>query len=120
MIGNNYQMGNLSLADVQAVLEVDRLKSFRRAADACKISQPSLSAQVKKVEEALGARLFERERRQFSVTEAGIRAIPYLRSIADAYRELGESVSKSEDAPLCGSLSLGMIPTLGPYYAPHL
>src|SRR5512137_1636217 len=108
-----------TLRQLQYAAAVAELRSFRRAAEHCHVSQPSLSAQVIQVEAQLGARLFERASRRVLVTAAGESLLPRLRrllleadDLVDAARQLGD--------PLSGTLRLGVIPTVSPYLLPLL
>ncbi len=104
---------------LQYAVAVADARSFRRAAALCGVSQPSLSAQLAQLEEALGVRLFERDRRRVLVTQAGEELIARARrllvetdDLADAARRLGD--------PLAATLRLGVIPTISPYLLPDL
>lgn len=92
---------------------------FGRAADACHISQPTLSTQIKKLEDQLGVTLFERTNKSVHVTAAGEEIVARARQMladAEAILEAG----RREAGPLAGVFSLGLIPTLGPYMLPWL
>lgn len=108
----------LSLADLRAVAAVADARHFGRAAQSLHIAQPTLSAQVRKVEEVLGARLFERGARRFLITAEGNRLLPLVRDTLAAAGHLGAAAQ----SPGAGAspLRLGVIPTLGPYYMPYL
>jgi LysR family hydrogen peroxide-inducible transcriptional activator len=108
-----------TLRQLQYAAAVADLRSFRRAAERCHVSQPSLSAQVIQLEEQLGTRLFERGSRRVLVTAAGEAILGRLRrllleadDLVDAARQLGD--------PLSGTLRLGVIPTVSPYLLPLL
>jgi LysR family transcriptional regulator, hydrogen peroxide-inducible genes activator len=102
---------------LQYAVAVAEAGSFRRAAVACGVSQPSLSAQIGQLEEALEVRLFERDRRQIRLTAAGAALVTRARRVltetddlVDAARHLGD--------PLAGTLRIGVIPTVSPYLLP--
>ena len=108
-----------TLRQLQYAVAVADALSFRRAAEACGVSQPSLSAQLAALEEALGARLFERDRRRVLLTAAGEALVARARRVladaddlADAGRRLGD--------PLAGTLRVGVIPTISSYLLPDL
>lgn len=108
-----------TLRQLQYVVAVAERRSFRQAAEACRVAQPSLSAQVAQVEDLLSVRLFERDRRKVVVTAAGAAFVARARAILleadglqDAARTLGD--------PLAGPLRLGVIPTVGPYLLPEV
>jgi len=108
----------LSLADLYAVAAVADARHFGRAAQALHIAQPTLSAQIRKVEEALGTRLFERGARRFLITPDGARLLPLVRDTLSAAGALGAAAQST--SPAAAPLRLGVIPTLGPYYMPYL
>lgn len=111
---------DLAFRDLAAVAAVAEHGHFGRAAEALRIAQPTLSAQVGKVERTLGTELFERTGRSFLITPDGERLLPIVRQIlADAERlESAAAVSSAGAGPT--PLKLGVIPTLGPYLMPHL
>ncbi len=109
----------VSLRQLQYVVAVADLGGFRRAAEACHVSQPSLSAQVGQAEEALGVRLFERNRRRVRVSAAGVPLVAQARAVlvaAGDLRELGRQLAD----PFTGTLRIGLIPTISPYLLPEI
>ncbi|WP_448956094.1 LysR substrate-binding domain-containing protein [Labrys neptuniae] len=112
-------MKNLTLRQLRYVEALVRHSHFGRAAEACSISQPALSMQIKELEETLGLALFERSARQVRLTgfgsEFALRAREILRSI-DA---LGELAQAWQDR-LVGPLRIGVIPTVAPYLLPTI
>ncbi len=90
---------------------------FGRAAEACAISQPALSMQIKEMEEALGGVLLERGARQVGLTNFGEEAAQRVRNILRSVDELGDFARASRDR-LVGRLRIGMIPTIAPYLLP--
>lgn len=92
---------------------------FGRAAEACAISQPALSIQMKELEEILGAPLIERGPRQISLTPLGAEFALRVRDILQAVDELGDLV-RASFGPLTGRLRLGVIPTVAPYLLPRI
>jgi LysR family hydrogen peroxide-inducible transcriptional activator len=91
---------------------------FGHAAEACHISQPTLSTQLKKLEDELGVVLFERTNKALHITPVGRKIVDQARRVlaeADAIVELSRGTE-----PLVGRLTLGVIPTLGPYLLPWL
>ena len=100
------------------VCAVAETGSFSRAAERCQITQPSLSQQVLKLEEDLGARLFDRLGRSIRVTEAGRAFLPYARSILGQMESARLSVA-DKNADVRGSVAVGAIPTIGPYLMPR-
>lgn len=111
-------LAGLSLRDLEYAAAVDRLRHFGRAATACNVSQAGLSEQVRKLEDLLGVRLFERGNRRVEPTEQGavlLRQIERVLTEAHGVLDLARSAGA-----LDGRLRLGAIATLGPYYLPHL
>ena len=92
--------------------------SFSRAAERCQIAQPSLSQQVLKLEEDLGAKLFDRLGRSIRVTEAGRAFLPYARSILEQVESARLSVT-NKNTDIRGSVAVGAIPTIAPYLMPR-
>jgi LysR family transcriptional regulator, hydrogen peroxide-inducible genes activator len=91
--------------------------NFSRAAERCQIAQPSLSQQVLKLEEDLGAKLFDRLGRSVRLTEAGRVFITHARSILEQM-EVARLKVADKNADLCGSIAVGVIPTVAPYLIP--
>lgn len=108
----------LSLRQLQYLVAVAEARSFRRAAEACRVSQPSLSAQVAEAERALGVRLFERDRRRVLVTPAGEVLLERARRVLLGADDLLEAARRHAD-PLSGTVRIGVIPTVGPYLLPR-
>lgn len=100
------------------VCAVAETGSFSRAAERCQIAQPSLSQQVLKLEEDLGAKLFDRLGRSVRLTEAGRAFLPYARSILEQM-EVARSSVADKKADLRGSVAIGVIPTIAPYLMPR-
>ena len=93
--------------------------NFRRAAESCFVSQPSLSAQIAQLEALLGIKLFERDRRGASLTEAGRALLPGAKETLASCDRIGQ-LARSLGAPLTGPLRLGIIPTIGAYLLPKV
>ena len=108
----------VTLRQLQYLVAVAEARSFRRAAEACRVSQPSLSAQVAEAERALGVRLFERDRRRVLVTAAGEALLSRARRVLIEADDLLEAARSGAD-PLAGTLRIGVIPTVGPYLLPR-
>ena len=109
----------MNLRDLQYLVAVAEYKHFGKAAEACHVSQPTLSQQLKKLEEYLGAQLIERDSRRVQLTALGSEVATRARRIvsdADALVQLARSASD----PLVGELRLGAFPTLAPYYLPSV
>src|ERR1700754_4757852 len=92
---------------------------FGRAAEACSISQPALSMQIREMEDALGGALLERSARQVALTQFGEELVHRVRDILRSVDELGDFARASQDR-LAGRLRVGMIPTIAPYLLPKV
>lgn len=112
-------MRNLTLKQLRYFEALAQHHHFGRAANACAVSQPALSVQIRELEDTLGAKLFERGARKARLTSFGdefaLRVRPILRSVD----ELGELALASRDR-LVGRLRIGIIPTIAPYLLPAI
>lgn len=108
-----------TLRQLQYVVAVADTLSFRRAAESCRVSQPSLSAQLAQVEDALGVRLFERDRRHVLVTPAGVQVVERARGLLIGADDLVQTAQRAGN-PLTGTLRVGIIPTVSPYLLPSV
>ena len=108
----------ITLRRLQYAVAVADTLSFRRAAERCGVSQPSLSSQLAELEAGLGVRLFERDRRRVLITSAGEALVERARRILVEVDELYRAAAERTD-PLKGSLRLGIIPTIAPYLLSH-
>lgn len=109
----------MNLRDLRYLVALADERHFGKAAERCYVSQPTLSAQIRKLEEYLGVPLVERQPKRVSLTDAGdkiVRRARVLLQEADAIVEL----AKAERDPLAGPLKLALIPTVGPYLLPHI
>lgn len=111
-------LAGLSLRDLEYVLAVAEFGHFGRAADHCGVSQPALSAQIRRLEETLGVVIFERNHRRVLVTKSGDRIIAHARQVIAEARALLEA-AQSIDGALHGDFRLGAISTVGPYLLPY-
>lgn len=112
-------MINLTLKQFRYFEALARHRHFGRAADACAITQPALSMQIKDLEQELGNMLFERGARQVRLTSFGEEFALRLRPILQAVDELGDLARASQDG-LVGRLRIGVIPTIAPYLLPMI
>lgn len=109
----------LTLRDLEYVVAVADHGHFGKAAHASHISQPALSAQIKKVENLLGAVLFERTQRRVMITDQGRQIADQARIVLEEAGKLGV-IARTDQSHLAGPLRLGAMVTLGPYYWPHV
>jgi LysR family hydrogen peroxide-inducible transcriptional activator len=112
-------MINITLRQLRYFDALARHGHFGRAAEACSISQPALSMQIREMEEALGGALLERSARQVALTQFGEELIRRVRDILRSVDELGDFARASQDR-LAGRLRVGMIPTIAPYLLPKV
>nr|MEC9420272.1 LysR substrate-binding domain-containing protein [Pseudomonadota bacterium] len=112
-------MINITLKQLRYFEALARHGHFGKAAEACAISQPALSMQIKEMEEVLGASLFERGARQIRLTHFGEVAAERARDILRATEELGDLARASRER-LVGRLRIGVIPTVAPYLLPSV
>jgi LysR family hydrogen peroxide-inducible transcriptional activator len=112
-------MKNLTLKQLRYFEALARHGRFRHAADACAISQPALSMQIKELEEDLGNELFERSAREVKLTAFGQMFASRARDILRAVDELGDLARASQDSFLA-RLRIGIIPTVAPYLLPAI
>jgi LysR family transcriptional regulator, hydrogen peroxide-inducible genes activator len=108
-----------TLRQLQYVVAIAETKSFRRAAERCRVAQPSLSAQLAELERSLGVRLFERSRRGVIVTAAGTELVARARRVLLEVDDLVQAARRFVD-PFHGSLRVGVIPTIAPYLLPNV
>ncbi len=109
----------MTLRQLQYAVAVADARSFRRAAELCHVSQPSLSAQVAELESSLGVRLFERDRSGVLLTQAGHVLVERMRRLLVEGRDIGAIARRFVD-PLAGVLRFGAIPTIAPYLLPEI
>jgi LysR family hydrogen peroxide-inducible transcriptional activator len=108
----------MNLRDLRYLIALADLRHFGRAAEACHVSQPTLSTQLRKLEDELGVQLIERAPRQVMLTPAGREIADRARRIVGEVEQMKEAARRTQD-PEAGSVRLGMFPTLGPYLLPH-
>ena len=101
----------MNVKDLQYALALERRRSFSRAAEDCGVAQPTLSAQIRKLEGELGIELFERDGRTIRVTPAGELILDQARVVLEAVGRIEELAQVRAD-PMVGPIRLGVIPTL--------
>lgn len=110
---------DLSIRQLQYVIAVADTLGFHKAALQCRVSQPTLSSQVQKLEEVLGVKIFERDKRRVLVTAAGEPVVDHARKILVEVDDLLRAASRAAD-PFKGTLRIGVIPTVAPYLLPWI
>ncbi|MBY4598355.1 LysR family transcriptional regulator [bacterium BD-1] len=109
----------MNLRDLRYLVALADLRHFGRAAEACHVSQPTLSTQIRKLEEELGVSLVERAPRHVMLTPAGQDIALRARRVLAEVEQMRETARRTAD-PEAGSVRLGLFPTLGPYLLPHV
>jgi LysR family hydrogen peroxide-inducible transcriptional activator len=109
----------MNVRDFTYIVAVERHQSMTRAAEACEVTQPTMSAQIGKIERELGVTLFERDGRGLKPTDAGRAVLEHARRVLGAVDDLIAAAHEHVD-PLGGTLRLGLIPTLAPQLLPYL
>jgi len=109
----------MNLRDLRYLVALADTRHFGHAATRSHVSQPTLSAQIKKLEDYLGAPLVERQPRNVTLTEVGERVVARARQVLQDCDDIVELTRAARD-PLAGTLRLAMIPTLGPYLLPSV
>ncbi len=109
----------MTLTELKYIVAVARERHFGRAAEACFVSQPTLSVAIKKLEDELGVTLFERGNTEVSMTAIGERIIEQAREVLTQTAAIKETAKQGKD-PLDGPLRLGVIYTIAPYLLPTL
>ncbi|HTT44358.1 MAG TPA: LysR substrate-binding domain-containing protein [Steroidobacteraceae bacterium] len=110
---------DLKLKDLRYLVAVADERHFGRAAARCFVSQPTLSAQLKKLEEYLGVQLIERAPNNVSLTAAGEAIVARARRMLEAADEV-VALARSQRDPLAGPLRVALLPTIGPYLLPRI
>ncbi len=109
----------MTLTELRYVVAVARERHFGRAAEACFVSQPTLSVAIKKLEDELDCKLFERGGNEVSVTPIGEEIVRQAQQVIEQAQGIKEIAKRGKD-PLSGPLRLGVIYTIGPYLLPDL
>jgi len=107
----------MNLRDLRYFVALADTRHFGKAAERSFVSQPTLSAQIKKLENYLGVQLIERQPRKVTLTETGQKILPLARRILQESDEI-VSLARHEHDPLSGKLKIALIPTIGPYLLP--
>lgn len=107
----------MNLRDLEYLIAVDEERHFHRAAARCFVSQPTLSGQLKKLEQELGVLLIERTNRQVSMTAAGKAVVEHARKVLAETAAI-KDVARNFQDPMMGDVRVGIIPTIAPYLLP--
>ncbi|HMQ73067.1 MAG TPA: hydrogen peroxide-inducible genes activator [Rubrivivax sp.] len=109
----------MTLTELRYIVAVARERHFGRAAEACFVSQPTLSVAIKKLEEELDCKIFERGGNEVSVTPVGEEIVRQAQQVIEQAQGIKEIAKRGKD-PLAGPLRVGVIYTIGPYLLPDL
>ncbi|MFA7664874.1 MAG: LysR substrate-binding domain-containing protein [Burkholderiaceae bacterium] len=109
----------MTLTELKYIVALARERHFGRAAEACFVSQPTLSVAIKKLEEELEVQLFERGGAEVTVTPIGGQIVEQAQHVLEQSNAIREIAAQGRD-PLAGPLRVGVIYTIGPYLLPHL
>ncbi|MDZ4122677.1 MAG: LysR substrate-binding domain-containing protein, partial [Hydrogenophaga sp.] len=109
----------MTLTELKYIVAVAREKHFGKAAEACFVSQPTLSVAIKKLEEELEVKIFERNASEIAVTPLGEEIVRQAQTVLEQAASIKEIAKRGKD-PLTGPLRLGVIYTIGPYLLPDL
>ncbi len=112
-------MIDIKLKDLRYLVAVADSRHFGRAAVRCFVSQPTLSAQLKKLEQYLGVQLIERQPNNVTLTDAGEQIVARARRILEASEEV-VTLARAHRDPLAGGLRLALLPTIWPYLLPRV
>lgn len=111
---------NFSLTQFEYVLAIAKYGHFARAAEACHVTQPTLSMQVQKLEEDLGVVLFDRSKKPILLTDVGRKVLAQIQTVVFEARKIPLLISDEKNVGLHGDLHVAVIPTLAPYLMPRL
>ena len=109
----------MTLTELRYIVAVARERHFGRAAEACFVSQPTLSVAIKKLEDELDVKIFERGSNEISTTPLGEEIVRQAQAVIEQAAAIKEIAKRGQD-PLAGALRLGIIYTIGPYLLPDL
>jgi LysR family hydrogen peroxide-inducible transcriptional activator len=109
----------MNLRELEYLIELAKSRHFGKAAEACFVSQPTLSMQIKKLEEELGVVLFERNNKNVRLTATGEEIVKHAHIILQQC-ELIQNTALQAQNPMAGKFALGMIPTITPYLLPKV
>ncbi|XBS68470.1 DNA-binding transcriptional regulator OxyR [Acerihabitans sp. KWT182] len=109
----------MNIRDLEYLVALAEFNHFQRAAEACHVSQPTLSGQVRKLEDELGLKLLERTTRKVSFTKNGLMLVDQTRAVLRELKILKNMAAMKQNA-MPTSLHIGIIPTIAPYLFPHL
>lgn len=107
----------MTISQLEYVVAVDTYKNFVQAAEKCFVTQPTLSMQIQKLEDTLGVKLFDRSKQPIVCTEVGAAIVQQARIVLAESKKITQ-LAKEQSGKVVGTLHLGVIPTLAPYFLP--
>jgi len=110
----------MNIRNLEYLVALAKHRHFQRAAEACNVSQPTLSTQLRKLENELGLQLLERTTRRIRFTQTGLRLVEQTQVVLREIEALKNMASNSHYQNLMQTLDIGIIPTLAPYFFSHL
>ncbi len=112
---------NFTLTQLEYVLAVYRLGHFAKAAEACQVTQPTLSMQIQKLEESFGVTIFDRSKKPILLTDVGKKLVEQMQAVLSESKKIDAILdgAKSSDG-VKGEITVGVIPTIAPYILPRL
>lgn len=111
---------NFSFTQLEYVLAVHRLGHFAKAAEACHVTQPTLSMQIQKLEDSLGGVIFDRSKKPILLTALGKQIIESMQTLVDEAKNMEDLIHSQSTGKIEGELTVGIIPTIAPYLLPKL
>lgn len=111
---------NFSLTQLEYVMAVHKYGHFAKAAQACFVTQPTLSMQIQKLEEDLGIVIFDRSKKPILLTQMGKKLISQMQTVLFEAKKIGSIIQQETKGAKQGSLVIGVIPTVAPYLLPRL
>ncbi|MBV2168489.1 MAG: hydrogen peroxide-inducible genes activator [Bdellovibrio sp.] len=111
---------NFSLTQLEYVMALHKYGHFAKAAEACFVTQPTLSMQIQKLEEDLGVVIFDRSKKPVLLTQMGKKLISQMQTVLFEARKVGSIIQQETKGAKQGSLAIGVIPTVAPYLLPRL
>lgn len=109
----------MNIRDFEYLVALAEHKHFRKAAESCFVSQPTLSGQIRKLEDELGVVLLERSSRRVLFTDSGLELVEQAKRILSEVKNFRDMAS-GQHGTMTGPIHIGFIPTVGPYILPHI
>ncbi|MGR5177824.1 DNA-binding transcriptional regulator OxyR [Vibrio mediterranei] len=109
----------MNIRDFEYLVALAEHKHFRKAAESCFVSQPTLSGQIRKLEDEIGTSLLERSSRRVLFTDAGLQLVEQAKRVLKEVKTLRE-MAAGQSGEMTGPMHIGFIPTVGPYLLPRI